>query len=121
MSGKTLKELLKDLGCNNVSELARAMGIGVVNLHKAFEVQDVKTGLLEDIARALKISVCDFYPSHPVTHYEITESPIAVAGDINGNNANVSNNNISEKFVGLLEKKDEQIDRLLTIIESLNK
>lgn len=120
MSGKELKEILKELGYNNISELARAMGVGVINLHKAFEVQDVKTGLLEDIAKALKMSVRDFYPAHHIAHYEITDSPVAVAGDINGNNASVSNNNISERFVGLLEKKDEQIDRLLNIIETLN-
>jgi hypothetical protein len=91
------------------------------HLHITLSQQDVKSGLIEDIAKVLKKDVSDFYPSHNVTHYEINDAPIAVAGDINGNNTNVSNNNISERFVDLLEKKDEQIDRLLTIIESLNK
>ena len=40
-----------------------------------------------------------------------SDHSIAVSGDSNQINA------ISEKFIALLEKKDEQIDRLLTIIE----
>ena len=122
MTGKTLKKRLNDMGCGNLSELSRMLGMASVqNLHSALLAQDVRSGLIEDIAKVLKKDISDFYPSHNVTHYEINDAPIAVAGDINGNNTKVSNNNISERFVDLLEKKDEQIDRLLTIIESLNK
>lgn len=107
MSGKELKELLKEMGYGNISELSRIMGVGVQNLHKAFEVQDIKTGLLEDIAKALNIPIADFYPKNNA----IAEHGIAVAG--NGNNVS-----ISEKMLDLMREKDRQIDRLLTIIET---
>lgn len=121
MTGKTLKKRLIDMGCGNLSELSRMLGMASVqNLHSSLSAQDVRSGLIEDIAKVLNRDISDFYPAHHIAHYEITDSPVAVAGDINGNNASVSNNNISERFVGLLEKKDEQIDRLLNIIETLN-
>lgn len=115
MSGKTLKQQLKDMGFWNISELARAMGIGVINLHKAFEAQDIKTGLLEDIAKALGLSVADFYPH--VTNN--ADKGIAVSGD---GNTNTVNNTLSESFVSaMLAKKDEHIGRLLGILENIKK
>lgn len=115
MSGKTLKQQLKDMGYENISELARAMGVGIVNLRKAFEVKDVKTGLLEDIANALGLSVADFYPR--VTNN--ADNGIAVSGD---GNTNTVNNTISEQLVkSMLDKKDEHIARLLAIIEQMSK
>lgn len=53
-----------------------------------------------------------FYPDTAKTI--ANDNSIAVSG--NGNQISA----ISEKFIGLLEKKDEQIDRLLTVIENLN-
>lgn len=108
MSGKELKDLLRQMGYENVSELARIMGMGVQNLHKAFEVQDVKTGLIEDLANVLGVEVSAFYPS---SNTAVTGEGIAVAG--NGNNVT-----ISEKVLDLMREKDKQIDRLLTIIET---
>ena len=54
-----------------------------------------------------------FYPDTAKTI--ANDNSIAVSG--NGNQISA----ISEKFIGLLEKKDEHIDRLLTVIEKLNK
>lgn len=113
MSGKELKEILKDMGYNNISELSRQMNIGVQNLHKAFDVQDVKTGLLEDIAKALNIPVADFYPINSAK----ADNGIAVSGG--SVESPVVNNAISESLVqSMLDTKDEQIDRLLGIIET---
>jgi len=107
MSGEQLRNLLSDMGFANVSELARLLGMkNAQNLHAAFSAQDIKTGLLEDIAKALNIPVADFYPANNA----VAEHGIAVAG--NGNSVS-----ISEKVLDLMREKDKQIDRLLTIIE----
>lgn len=82
---------------------------GDQRLHSALKSEDVKSGLIEEIARVTNKSVCFFYEEGGNT--VASDHSIAVSGDSNQINA------ISEKFIALLEKKDEQIDRLLTIIE----
>lgn len=85
-------------------------------LHSALAATDVKTGLVEDIARVTKRNLWDFFPEQFRPSGAVaTDASIAVVG---------SSNNITElpqKFLDLLEKKDEQINRLLSIIESLSK
>ena len=109
MSGEQLKNILSDLGYANISELARLLGMkSAQNLHAAFTAQDVKSGLIEDIAKVLGLDVYAFYPS---INTAISGDGIAVAG--NGNNVS-----ISEKMLDLMREKDKQIDRLLTIIET---
>lgn len=113
MSGEEVKEKLKNEGVI-FSELARMLGFDSdQRLHSALKANDVKSGLIEDIARAINKSVSWFYPETNKT--VATDNGIAVSG--NENQITV----ISEKFIGLLEKKDEQIDRLLGIIEGMNK
>ena len=75
-----------------------------------FKTKDIKTGMLERISQATGIPIPDFYG---VSTYSL------VAGD--GNTQVAGNNNMvnTDGFVALLAKKDEQIDRLLSIIENL--
>lgn len=85
MSGEEVKEKLKQEGIV-FSELARLLGYDSdQRLHSALKANDVRSGLIEDIACAINKSVS------------------------------------SEKFISLLEKKDEQINRLLDIIEGFRK
>lgn len=115
MSGNELKDILVAHGYN-ISEIATLLGYASSQrLHSALGASDVKTGLIEDIARVTKRNIWDFYPEsmRPVGAFA-DGSSIAVAG--NSNNVNKT----SEKLIALLEKKDEQIDRLLLIIERLN-
>ena len=86
---------------------------GDQRLHSALKSEDVKSGLIEDIARVTNKSVCYFYEGSGNT--VATDHGIAVSGDSNQINA------LSEKFIALLEKKDEQMDRLIGIIEKNNK
>ncbi len=109
MKGQKIKEMLKSEGIA-ISEVARMLGYdGDQRLHSALKSEDVKSGLIEEIARVTNKSVCFFYEEDGNT--VASDHSIAVSGDSNQINA------ISEKFIALLEKKDEQIDRLLTIIE----
>lgn len=111
MEGKKIKEILKKEGIT-LSELARALGFdNDQRLHSALKSDDVKSGLLEDIARATNKSVGFFYgmPTYINDH-----------GILASDNATYNDTEISIHFIGLLEKKDEQIDRLLTIIENIS-
>ena len=112
MSGEEVKEKLKQEGIV-FSELARLLGYDSdQRLHSALKANDVRSGLIEDIARAINKSVSWFYPE--TTKTVATDNGIAVSGNEN------HHGNIRE-FISLLEKKDEQINRLLDIIEGFRK
>ena len=113
MSGKELKEILVAEGIN-FSELARMLGYANdQRLHSALKADDVKSGLIEHIAKATNKSIGFFYRDK--LGALATEHGVAVSGDGN------SITNISERFISLLEKKDEQMDRMLTLLEHSNK
>ena len=102
----------------NLSDLAKKLGYNTdQRLHSALRADDVKTGLVEAIAKAINKSVGFFYPS--ITGATASGNGVAVSGDGNSVNA------ISERFITLLEnkdkqiaKKDEQMDRLLGMLET---
>lgn len=109
MRGQRIKEILKAEGIS-ISDMAKMLGCNSdQQLHNALRSDDVKSGLIEDIARVTNKSVCFFYEANGSAI--ATDNGIAVSGDSNQINA------ISEKFISLLEKKDEQMDRLIGIIE----
>lgn len=109
MTGQKIKDILRSEGIT-IADVARMLGHnGDQRLHSALKSEDVKSGLIEDIARVTNKSVCSFYEGSG--NAIASDNGIAVAG--NGNQVSA----ISEKFIALLEKKDEQIDRLINIIE----
>lgn len=110
MNGKDLKEKLKDEGVN-FSRLAEKMGYATdQNLHSVLGAKDVRSGLIEELSKALDKPIGWFYG----------EAAAASASDngvaVSGNNNTIAN--ISEQFIALLAKKDEQIDALLDIIKT---
>lgn len=109
MSGKELKEILAAEGIN-LSELARLLGFANdQRLHSALKAEDVKSGLIESIARVTNKSIGFFYKDS--LGALAMDNGVAVSGDEN------SITTISERFISLLEKKDEQMDRLLSLLE----
>lgn len=109
MKGQKLKEILKAEGVA-IADLARMLGYeSDQRLHNALRSDDVKSGLIEEIARVTNKNVCIFFDEG--NSAVASEHGLAVAG--NGNQVSM----ISEKFIALLEKKDEQMDRLIGIIE----
>lgn len=127
MKGKDLKEILRQEGIN-LSELAQLLGFSNdQRLHSALKAEDVKSGLIEQIAKATNRNVGYFYNELPVATAEAN----SVAVSENDNEVSL----ISERFLSLLEKKDEQIDRkdtqlgkrdeqidrLLTIVEDMSR
>ena len=65
MDGKSVKEKLRSLGVN-LAELATKLGYdNDQRLHSQLKAADVKSGLLEDVARAIGCDVSLFYGAHP--------------------------------------------------------
>lgn len=112
MTGQRIKEILAEEGIS-LAELARLLGYeGDQRLHNALRSENVKSGLLEDIARVTHKSVCFYYQNNNDGSANASNSSVAVLGSQN------QISTISERFLGLLEKKDEQIDRLLSLMEN---
>lgn len=110
MSGKELKEILREEGIN-LAELAKKLGFdNDQRLHSALKAEDVKSGLIESIAKATNKSIGFFYKD--TSGAVASDNSVAVSGTGN------SVNSISERFIALLEKKDEQMDRLIGLLEA---
>lgn len=108
MNGKELKAILKEEGIN-LSDLAKKLGFdNDQRLHSALKADDVKSGLIEAIAKATNKSVGYFYKD---SNTIASDNSVAISGTGNSVNA------ISERFISLLEKKDEQMDRIITLLE----
>lgn len=97
MKGKVIKDVLIKNGIVQ-SELAKMLGITPNNLNNMLSKDDVRTGLLEDIAKACNIPISVFY------------------GDsykVRGNNNATGNNNTvnatDEKLIALLQTKEDQL------------
>lgn len=110
MSGEEFKNRLSKTGLS-FADIARKIGTTSQALNQVFNSTDVKSSYVEKIAEALDIPIVEFYGCECVT---ATDHSTAING-----NGNTINND--DKFLSLLSKKDEQIDRLLTIIETMQK
>ena len=110
MNGKDLKEKLQAEGVN-LSELSKKMGYKTdQNLHSVLGAQDVRSGLLEQMSLALGKPIGWFYGEAPAA--QASDHSVAMTG---GQYAA-----LPDSVIALLQKKDEQIDRLLAIIDKLS-
>ena len=105
MTGQKIKDILRSEGIT-IADVARMLGHnGDQRLHSALKSEDVKSGLIEDIARVTNKSVCYFYEGSGNT--VATDHGIAVSGDSNQINA------LSEKFIALPEAVEHLFCRIL--------
>lgn len=121
MQGKTLKNALRELGFTQ-TEIASKLGISQQTFNSALGVDDVRTSLVENIAEVTGQPVGYFYglaPAAPIASAS-GKGSTAVAG--NGNQVNST----ADKFLAeisaqrrMTEKSQDQIDRLLDIIDRL--
>jgi len=110
-----IKDLAKEQNVR-LEDLANEAGITIQGLHKLMRENSTKIDTLEKIARILKVSPSVFLDDDTNVGSTIADhSSIAVSGNKNSVNAQ------TDRFIALLEKKDEQIDRLITIIEGYSK
>lgn len=113
MTGEELKKRLAKTG-RSQAEIAQLLGMpNQQALYQALKSDNVKSGLIEDCCKKLGLSISEIYEG----------SDIVIASDhstaFKGNGNTVHTETSAEKYISLLSKKDEQIDRLLGIIEKL--
>lgn len=93
MTGQTLKEIIQRDG-HKLTEIASAIGESPQNFSAALSSKDIKSGLLERVAKAVGKPVSAFYG-------ETAAKEPSTEG----------------RLLALLEEKDRQINRLLSILE----
>ena len=125
MDGKAVKEKLRSLGVN-LAELAAKLGYdNDQRLHSQLKAADVKSGLLEEVARAIGCDVSIFYGVSrvPGANDANAGSGTAVAGV--GNNVNNSDALLRafDELAAqrhLTEKAQAQVDELLSLVKVLS-
>jgi transcriptional regulator with XRE-family HTH domain len=104
MSGDYVKKVLAGKGFSQ-QQVAELLGKSRANFNGMLGKDDIRTGLLEEISKATGIPISTFYQETQgvtMNYSQNTDSPI-----------------VPESVISLLQKKDEQIDRLLAIIEKM--
>ena len=104
MTGDKLKTILRQTGLS-MAEISRRLGVIPQNLDVYLRSNDIKTGLLERLAEILDKDISWFYSGEP---FGVQSSSISV--NMNDENA---------ALVAQLREKDEQISRLMGIIEAM--
>lgn len=107
MTGKHILDLMKKEGYS-VNKMAELIGTSQPNLLSALKHDDVRTGLLEDIAKAMGKPLSFFYGEAygPVTQANGNNNT-QVAGNVVGNDMTVGSPD--SKLIDLLVSKDEQL------------
>jgi transcriptional regulator with XRE-family HTH domain len=98
MTGAELKERLSTTHIS-LSEIARRIGVSPQNLNSMFNSEDVKSGAIEKLAKALDVPITFFYRDS----YIITGNNIVNSGSNNAVNAS------DDRLISLLVAKDEQL------------
>lgn len=102
MTGKHLQDLIISEGYS-VNQIAKLIGVAQPNLLSLLRHDDIRTGLLEDIAKAMGKPLSFFYGE---TYGPVTQ----VSGNIGNTATNNSTVNASDdKLLSLLMTKDEQL------------
>lgn len=106
MNGQHLENLIKQEGYS-VNKMAELIGRSQQNLATLLKHDDVRTGLVEDIAKAMGKPLSFFYGETygPVTQAS-GNSNTQVANNVAGNDIVVSPDS---KLIDLLVSKDEQL------------
>ena len=107
MTGKHLQDLITNEGYS-INKMAEMIGKAQPNLLALLKHDDVRTGLVEDIAKAMGKPMSFFYGETygPVTQVSGNNNT-QVAGNVAGNDITVGSPD--EKLLSLLVAKDEQL------------
>lgn len=103
MTGKHLQDLILSEGYS-INKMAQMIGKSQPVLASALKHDDVRTGLLEDIARAMGKPLAFFYGEEFGAVAQVTGSSNATA--INNSTATAGND---DRLLTLLVNKDEQL------------
>ena len=101
MKGEAVKLTLKKAGVS-ITEIASLLGMSRQSLSQALSVKDVKTGLIEDLSKALNVPLSYFYND--------SSSQNAVA---NGNKSVAAiNSNISSSAEDVLKERVKALESI---------
>ena len=107
MTGKHLQDLITNEGYS-INKMAELIGKAQPNLLALLKHDDVRTGLVEDIAKAMGKPMSFFYGE---TYGPVTQvsgcSNTQVAGNVAGNDITVGSPD--ERLLDLLKTKDDQL------------
>ena len=111
MKGIRIKSILLERGVQQ-KDIADKLGMSKQTLSAALSTDDVRSSLIEGIAKYLNVPVSEIYGEHSGTTVSAAAGGTAVAGSGNTINAQI------DKFLDLLKEKDVQISRFQTEIDS---
>ena len=122
MTGQELKDILYQNKISQ-SEIARKLGLSHQSFNQMLSAADVKTSLLERIAKALDVKMSFFYPMDGNNAVASGNGSVAVTGNNNdvGNVSIGSNADVLQERVKYLEQQIEDKERLLDEKERLIK
>ena len=102
MTGKHVQDLIISEGYS-VNQIAKLIGVAQPNLLSLLRHDDIRTGLLEDIAKAMGKPLSFFYGETygPVTQVQGSNNATAI------NNSTATSND--DRILSLLLTKDEQL------------
>ena len=102
MTGKHVQDLIISEGYS-VNQIAKLIGVAQPNLLSLLRHDDIRTGLLEDIAKAMDKPLSFFYGETygPVTQVQGNNNATAI------NNSTATSND--DRILSLLLTKDEQL------------
>lgn len=103
MTGKHVQNLILSEGYS-VNQIAKLIGVAQPNLLSLLKHDDIRTGLLEDIAKAMGKPLAFFYGEDYGVSAQVTGSNNATA--INNSTATAGND---DRLLALLVNKDEQL------------
>lgn len=109
MSGEELRKVLIDRNIQQ-KDLAKVLGMSQQNFSAIMKVADVKSGVLESIAKAAGLSVAEFYDGSPAP---------APANNSYNKDTTINDTQTMTDLLAMLKAKDEQINRLLALLEKL--
>lgn len=117
MSGKELKDLLSKYDISQ-SEVARRLGLSQQSFSQMLSSADVKTSLVERIARVLDVSISTLYAGlETAGQVSNGDNSPNVHGD--GNSVHITTDGVLAERVKYLEALLSEKERLIRIYEKL--
>lgn len=104
MTGENLKKFIMSSGIS-LTEMSKRLEMSPQHLNQALSVADIKSGLIERVAVALGVSIAAVYSE--------SQARTNITGNGSGVNAVNNDPDVINRFLALLEKKDEQIQQLI--------
>ena len=110
-----IKQLCRERNITQ-KQLYAELDVTDAGMRKMFSRNSCEVSFLEKIADYFKVPIGIFFNDVEAGSDNIVATDNSMAFKGNGNTVGAS----EEKYLSLLSKKDEQIDRLLSIIEKMN-